>query len=43
MIRKKNEQNNQAIAIIFCILKMIKYVLPTFQNNTQIVKNKLLF
>ena len=38
------EKSNRTIALnIFCAKKRKKYILPTFQNMTQIVKNKLFF
>ena len=39
---KKFEKNNVTI-VLFCMLKKKKYILPVFQNITQIVKNKLFF
>ena len=40
---KKFEKNNRTILSIFCMLKKKKYILPMFQNITQIVKIKLFF
>ena len=31
------------LLLIFCMLKVRKYILPTFQNMIQIVQNKLFF
>ena len=31
---KKFGKNNLTIALMFCMLKMKKYILPTFQNIT---------
>ena len=31
------------LLLMFCMLKVTKYVLPTFQNMIQIVQNKLFF
>ena len=41
--QKKFEQNNLTVALNVLYAKKKKYILPTFQNITQIVKNKLFF
>ena len=40
---KKFEKNNVTILLMFCMVKMKKYILLMFQNITQILKNKLFF
>ena len=39
----KFEESIQRLLLMFCMLKKKKYILPTFQNVTQGVKNKLIF
>ena len=40
---KQFEKNNQLIALNTLFAKKKKYILPTFQTITQIVKSKLFF
>ena len=41
--RKKLQKIMQQLLLMFYMLKMIKYILPTFQDITQNMKNKLFF
>ena len=43
MIRKSLRRIIEQLLLMFCMLKRKKYILPMFQNITQIVKNKLFF
>ena len=43
MIRKKLRKTIKLLLLIFCLLKMRKYILPTFQNITRSAKNKSFF
>ena len=43
MIGKSLRKINKQLLLMFCMLKRKKYILPMFQNITQIVKVKLLF
>ena len=40
---KKFEKNYVIVLLMFCMLKMEKYILLIFENITQIVKNNLFF
>ena len=40
---KKLRKTMKLWLLMFCTLKMKKYILPTFQSKTQCFKSKLLF